>query len=106
MLIHRRRKCVCPPEYTGGHGPEASHALATLREFVELLEAVERTLSNYSPQLYQQNLESILHDLSPGRNGGLAAAWALCTSGTYRRARAAILSARNGEAPSRVLSRK
>ena len=77
--------------------------LATLKEFVELLDAVDRTLSNYSPQLYQQNLESILHDLSPGRNGGLAAAWALCTSGTYRRARAAILSARNGEAPSRVL---
>ena len=77
--------------------------IATLKEFVELIEAVERTLSNYSSQLYQQNLESILKDLSPGRNGGLAAAWALCTSGTYRRARAAILSARNGKAPSRIL---
>jgi hypothetical protein len=78
-------------------------ALATLKEFVELLEAVERTLSNYSPHLYQQNLESILKALSPWRNGGLAAAWALCTSGTYRRARAAILAARNGKAPSKVL---
>jgi hypothetical protein len=78
-------------------------ALATLKEFVELLKAVERTLSNYSPQLYQQNLESIVHDLSPGRNGGLGAAWAFCTSGTYRRARAAILAARNGKARSKVL---
>ena len=77
--------------------------LATLKEFVELLDAVERTLSNYSPQLYQQNLESILKDLSPGRNGGLAAAWALCTSGTYRRARAEILAARNGKTTSKVL---
>ena len=78
-------------------------ALATLKEFAELLESVERTLSNYSQPLYQQNLESILHDLSPGRNGGLSAAWALCTSGTYRRARATILSVRNGKAPSKVL---
>jgi hypothetical protein len=87
-------------------GLERPTALATLKEFVELLAAVDRTLSNYSPQLYQQNLESILHDLSPGRNGGLAAAWALCTSGTYRRARAAILAARNGKPRRRSCSRK
>lgn len=78
-------------------------ALARLKEIADLLEAVERTLSNYSPQLYQQNLESILHDLSPGRMGGLAAAWALCTNGKYRRARAAILAARNGKASSKAL---
>jgi very-short-patch-repair endonuclease len=74
-----------------------------LKELAHLLESVEGTLSNYSPQLYQQNLESILHNLSPGREGGLAAAWALCTNAAYRRARAAILSTRDGKAKTREL---
>ena len=64
--------------------------LAGLRELADLLESVQRTLSNYPPRLYTQNLESMLHDLSPGRDGGLAAAWAFCTSGAYRRARGAL----------------
>lgn len=73
--------------------------VASLRELADLLEAVDRTLSNYSAQLYRQDLESILRDLSPGREGGLAAAWAFCTNGAYRRARAVILSTRSGKAP-------
>jgi very-short-patch-repair endonuclease len=78
-------------------------ALAGLRELADLLEAVERTLSNYSQQVYQQDLESILQDIAPGRDGGLAAAWALCTNGAYRRARAAVLSARTEKAPTKTL---
>ena len=77
--------------------------IAAVKGLADLLEAVERTLSNYSPQLYQKELESILHDLSPGREGGLAVAWALCTNGAFRRARAAVLSERNGKAPSKAL---
>jgi hypothetical protein len=44
--------------------------IAELNELADLLEAVERTLSNYSLQLYQQNLESILRAFCPGKNGG------------------------------------
>lgn len=77
--------------------------LAGLKELADLLEAAARTLENYSPQIYHQNLESILHDLAPGRAGGLAASWALCTNGSYRRARAAVLSIRRERAPTRTL---
>ena len=78
-------------------------ALAGLRELADLLEAVEKGLAIYSPKIYQQDLESLLHDLAPGREGGLAAAWALCTNGSYRRARTAILSVRREKAPTKTL---
>ena len=78
-------------------------AIAGLRELADLLDAVEKRLANYSPQIYQQDLESILHDLAPGREGGLAAAWALCTNGSYRRTRAAVLSVRREKAPTKIL---
>lgn len=77
--------------------------LAGLKELGNLLETVERSLVIYSPQIYHQDVESILHDLAPGRDGGLVAAWALCTNGTYRRARTAALSARGEKAPTKVL---
>jgi hypothetical protein len=69
----------------------------------ELLESIETALANYAPVIYEQKLQGILHDLSPARNGGLAAAWAFCISATYRRARAGVLSIRNGKAPSKTL---
>jgi very-short-patch-repair endonuclease len=84
-------------------GLKHSGTLATLKEFADLLEAVERTLSNYSPLLYQQDLESTLRNLSFGQAGGVAAAWAFCTNGAYRRARADILGTRNRKAPARDL---
>jgi len=77
--------------------------LAGLKEVADLLESVQRTLSNYSPEIYKQNSESMLHDLSPGRNGGLSSAWAFCTNRAYRRARTAVLSARTGKASSKTL---
>ena len=88
---------------TAQTGLKRPEALAGLRMLAELLESIETTLANYVPEVYEQNLQGILHDLSPAQNGGLAAAWAFCTSATYRRARAAVLSIRNGKAPSTTL---
>ncbi|HXP42716.1 MAG TPA: AAA domain-containing protein, partial [Candidatus Acidoferrales bacterium] len=85
---------------TGLKRPEA---LAGLRMLAELLESIETTLANYVPVIYEQNLQGMLHDLSPARNGRLAAACAFCVSARYRRARAAVLSIRNGKAPSKTL---
>ncbi|HEX3820307.1 MAG TPA: AAA domain-containing protein [Candidatus Sulfotelmatobacter sp.] len=78
-------------------------SLGELRAQADLLDEVDQTLSLYSPQLYQRNLESILHDFSPGRDGGFGAFWAFFTNGAYRRTRAAILSVRNERASSREL---
>ena len=85
---------------TGLKRPEA---LAGLRMLAELLESIETTLANYAPVIYEQNLQGILHDLSPAQNGRATAAWAFCVSAAYRRARAALLSIRNGKAPSKTL---
>jgi hypothetical protein len=78
-------------------------SLAGLRELADLMEGVERTLASYSPRLYNQDLESIAHDLSPGNDSWWAAAWALFTNAAYRRARAVVLSARDGKAPSKQI---
>jgi hypothetical protein len=88
---------------TAQTGLKRPEALAGLRIIAELLESIETTLANYAPAIYEQNLQGILHDLSPAQKGGLAAAWAFCISTTYRRARAAVLSLRNGKAPSKTL---
>ena len=56
---------------TGLKRPEA---LPGVGKLAELLESIETTLSNYAPVIYEQNLQGILHDLSPAHNGGLAAA--------------------------------
>jgi very-short-patch-repair endonuclease len=87
-------------------GLKRQEALAGLRRLADLLEGVDRTLSNYSPQIYQHDLESILRDLTPGREGGVRAMWALFTNGAYRRARAAVLSARTEKAPTITLFRE
>jgi very-short-patch-repair endonuclease len=85
-------------------GLKRPKALDGLRMVAELLESIETTLANYSPVIYERNLQGILHDLSPAQNGGLAAACAFCISTTYRRARAAVLSIRNGKASSKTLA--
>jgi hypothetical protein len=88
---------------TAQTGLKRPEALAGLRMLAELVESIETTLANYAPAIYEQNLQEILHDLFPARNGRLAAAWAFCVSAPYRRARAAVLSIRNGKAPSKTL---
>lgn len=108
-LVHRMQTETLPAglesvyEVTSQTGLKRPAVVADLKNLADLLDAVERILLNYSPQLFQQNLESILRDLSPGHKGWLAATWALCTNGRYRRARAASLSARKTKAPSRQL---
>ena len=55
---------------TGLKRPEA---LDGLRMLAGLLESIETTLANYAPVIYEQNLQGILHDLSPRaerRTGG------------------------------------
>jgi very-short-patch-repair endonuclease len=84
-------------------GLKHPNTLANLKDMAHLLEAVEQMLSNYSLQLYEQNLELILNALSPGRNGGYAAAWALFTNSSYRQARATILSVRNANVATKDL---
>ena len=60
----------------------------------DLLEGVQTTLSVYSPDIYGRDLESLLLDLAPGKNGRFSAAWAWCSSGRYRQARRSILAMR------------
>src|SRR5580704_11035567 len=88
---------------TAQTGLKRPEAVADLRMLAELLESIKTTLANYAPVIYEQNLQGILHDLSPAQNGGLAAAWAFCICTPYRRARVAVLSLRNGKAPSKTL---
>jgi hypothetical protein len=65
-------------------------------ELADLLEAVQTTLSLYSPEVYTCDLESLLRDLAPGKNGGFSAAWAWCSNSRYRRARKSIFAMRIG----------
>lgn len=63
-------------------------------ELAGLLEGVQTTLAVYSPDIYGRDLESLLHDLAPGKNGGFSAAWAWCSKGSYRRVRKSALAMR------------
>ena len=90
-------------EVTSQTGLRRPARVSDLKELADLLESVDQTLRSYSPQLYEQNLESMLRDLHPGREGGIQAAWALCTNRAYRRARAAVLAARTAKAPAKTL---
>lgn len=90
-------------EIANAAGLKRPNSLATIKDIADLLEEVENTLSNYSPQIYQQNLKLILNDLSPGRNGGFAAIWALCTNGAYRQTRRSVSSVRNKKAATKDL---
>ena len=63
-------------------------------ELADLLEAVQATLLVYSPDVYARDLESLLRDLAPGKNGGFSAAWAWCSNGRHRQARKAALALR------------
>jgi len=71
--------------------PESTHEVS---ELVALLEAVRKILSLYSPEIFARDLESVWQDLKPGRSGGFSAAWAWCTSQSYRRARNTALALR------------
>jgi len=63
-------------------------------DLVELLSAVQHSLTIYGRDLYQQDLDRLLTDLQPGKKGRLCAAWALCTSSKFRHARTAVLKVR------------
>jgi very-short-patch-repair endonuclease len=108
-LVHQIHTETLPRCLTSVHevttktGLKLPGSVAGLRDLADLLEEVDQTFSNYSPQLYQQDLDSILHDLAPGREGGLSAVWARFTNGPYRRARTALLRARTEKAPTITL---
>lgn len=63
-------------------------------ELADLLAGVQTTLSIYSPEIYRCDLESLLRDLAPGKNGGFSAVWAWCSNRRYRLARKSVLAAR------------
>jgi very-short-patch-repair endonuclease len=63
-------------------------------ELADLLEAVQTTLSVYSPELYKCDLESLMRDLAPGKRGGFSALWAWCSNGHYRQARKSVIALR------------
>lgn len=63
-------------------------------ELADLLEAVQTTLSLYSPAVYKCDLESLLRGLVPGKLGGFSALWAWCSNGHYRQARKSVLAIR------------
>jgi len=63
-------------------------------EIADLLEAVQTTLSLYSPKVYEHDLESLLRDLAPGEHGGFSALWAWCFNWRYRQARKSAMALR------------
>jgi very-short-patch-repair endonuclease len=68
--------------------------LKDAQQVYSLLAAAQKTLDSYSPHVFTQNIQGMIHALAPGRNGGLRAVWSWCTSGEYRRARSLALSHR------------
>ena len=74
-------------ELTSNAGLKWPVSLAQAAEIAELLRAMQQTLHEYSDELYQQDFDVLLRDLSPGKTGGIAAAWIWCTQSAYRRAR-------------------
>ena len=64
------------------------------RQMFSLVGGVQKTLSHYPGELYEQNLRKLLGDLKPGSAGGLATAWAWCTDGAFREARKQALALR------------
>ncbi|HKV93642.1 MAG TPA: AAA domain-containing protein [Candidatus Angelobacter sp.] len=76
-------------------------SIKNVRELSDLLSGVQGTLATYSPDLYKENLTSLLNDLAAGKEGGISAAWALCTNPKFRNARSRVLKLRIKEkAPS------
>jgi very-short-patch-repair endonuclease len=74
------------------------------RQLTDLLSEVHATLANYRPEIYKQDLDQLVKDLGPGKQGGLHASWALCTDSKFRHARSAILTLRTaGKASAAVL---
>ena len=107
-LVHRMHTESLPGGLASIHattqaGLKRAGTLSELAPMADLLDGVERISLSYSPDLYRQDLQSIQQDLAPGREGGLAAAWAFCTNGDYRRARTSVLATRSGKAPSKEL---
>jgi very-short-patch-repair endonuclease len=66
-------------------------------ELADLLEAVQKTLSLYSPAVYRCDLESLVRNLAPGKSGRFSAFWAWCSDGRYRQARKSVLAMRIAE---------
>lgn len=67
---------------------------AEAKTIIELVSATESTLSIYTPDLYRHDLDRLLTELAPGKNGGLSAAWAWCSDSRFREARALVISPR------------
>jgi hypothetical protein len=64
------------------------------RDLADLVADVQRTLSQYRSDLYQQNLSNLLEGLQAGKQGGLSAAWASCVNASFRKARKTALALR------------
>ena len=68
--------------------------LRETRQIFALITAVRQTLSLYAAELYGRDLQKLLRDLSPGRNGGWVVVWLRLTNGDFREARKAALELR------------
>ena len=80
-------------------GLHCGDSLGNVAAHAQLLEQVTATLSNYSAQIYSEDLKALRRDLEPARQGGFAHLWAICTNGSFRRARKGCLSLRKQKAP-------
>ncbi len=75
-----------------------------VRNLAALISGVQRTLAVYQPDIYKADLRGLVTSLQPGKEGGIAAAWALCTSSKFRQARSTVIKLRtDGKASSSVL---
>ena len=61
-----------------------------------LIAVVQLKLGLYEPSIYQQDHDSLLHELKSGASGALAGAWSWLTNSRYRRARNCVRALRIG----------
>jgi very-short-patch-repair endonuclease len=66
------------------------------RVLADLIARVQETLATYSPDVYKQDIAGLLTCLEPGKEGGIHAAWALCTNSKFRQARSTVAKLRMG----------
>jgi very-short-patch-repair endonuclease len=74
------------------------------RNLTDLISGVEETFASYKPDIYKEDLTGFVTCLQPGKQGGINAAWAICTNSKFRQARSAVIKLRKrGKASSSVL---
>jgi very-short-patch-repair endonuclease len=75
-------------------GFRTPRTLKDAQRMYSLLSDVSKTLELYTPEIFRQDVQTMIRGLAPGKSGGIRGVWEWLSSGDYRRARSQALGYR------------